>query len=306
MNEATTTLTRAGMSLTMGAAAAIWLAGGLGSDQVYVQTIGVVFCLISVLMAVDQGLITLGNARFKGHDLALMVAAGEFALNWLVLLYWAFTQPGPYPPHWLHMPDWLMPVTGLTFALLPLAVASVVFATINDRLNQQLRSRALSDDLTGALSRRGLRELGERMVALQASQATVLSVLMIDIDFFKDVNDRHGHAAGDDVLRHVTQVVRGHLREDALLARYGGEEFSVLLPVRSRAEAQSVAERLRELVELTHCETKKGLVRVTISIGVSFHSPATTLEEDLARADVCLYEAKHTGRNRVVAGDRER
>lgn len=295
-----------GLALTLGVAASVWLVGALGSDQTYVRTIGIVFCLVSVTMAFDQGLITSRNAKFKGSDVALMLAACEFAVNWLILLIWAFTQPGPYPPHWLHMPDWLMPVTGLTFALLPLAVASVVFAAINDRLNQQLRARALSDDLTGALSRRGLRELGERMMALQASQATVLAVLMIDLDFFKDVNDRYGHAVGDDVLRHVTQVVREHLREDALLARYGGEEFSILLPVRSRAEAQSVAERLRELVELTPCETKTGEVRVTVSIGISFHNPATTLEEDLARADACLYEAKHTGRNRVVAGDRER
>ena len=129
---------------------------------------------------------------------------------------------------------------------------------------------------------------------------------MIDIDFFKDVNDRYGHAIGDDVLRHVTQTVRDHLREDALLARYGGEEFSVLLPVRSRLEAQSIAERLREIVELSPCETRNGAVRVTVSIGVAFHGPETTLEQDLARADASLYEAKHTGRNRVICGERDR
>lgn len=282
---------------------ALWGAAAFGSDQQYVQAIGVVFFLVSMGMALDQGLLLIQNSKFNGGDITLLLAACEFALNWVVLLYWAFTQPGPYPSHWLHMPDWLMPITGLSFALLPLAVSSVVFASVNERLMQQLRARSLSDDLTGALSRRGLRELGERMVALQATQASVLAVLMIDIDFFKDVNDRHGHAMGDEVLRHVTNTVRDHLREDALLARYGGEEFSVLLPVRSRLEAQSIAERVREIVELSPFETKTGEIRVTVSIGIAFHREDTTLEDDLARADMCLYEAKHTGRNRVVTGD---
>jgi diguanylate cyclase (GGDEF)-like protein len=294
-----------GMGVTLLVAMSLWVSGGWASDQVYVQTVGLVFSMVSLGMAIDQGLVTWQSGRFRGSDLALMLAACEFALSWLVVLWWSVAQPGPYPSHWLHAPEWLQPVTGLSFALLPLAVASVVFAVINDRLNQQLRARALSDDLTGALSRRGLRELGERMVALQASQTTVLAVLMLDIDYFKDVNDRFGHAAGDDVLRHLTQVVREHLREDALLARYGGEEFTVLLPVRTRAEAQAVAERLREVIELTPCETRLGSIRVTVSIGVSFHQPSTTLEQDLARADTCLYEAKHSGRNRVVTGDRE-
>jgi diguanylate cyclase (GGDEF)-like protein len=83
------------------------------------------------------------------------------------------------------------------------------------------------------LSRRGLRELGERMLALQQYQSSQIAVLMMDLDHFKAVNDRYGHLIGDDVLRHVTQVIRDRLRDDALLARYGGEEFTVLLPVKS-------------------------------------------------------------------------
>lgn len=295
-----------GLLVSLAVAASLWVSGAMAPDQVYVQTIGVVFCLVSVGMALDQGVVTWRNGKFTGSDLALLVTACVFALNWVILLAWAFTQPGPYPGHWLHAPAWLLPLTGLSFALLPLAVASVVFATINDRLNQQLRSRALSDDLTGALSRRGLRELGERMLAFHASHPSLLAVLMLDIDFFKDVNDRYGHAAGDQVLRHVTMVVREHLREDALLARYGGEEFTVLLPVRSRGEALAVAERLRQVIELTPCDSRMGPVRVTVSIGLCFHGESSTLEEDLAHADTCLYEAKHTGRNRVVCLERGR
>jgi diguanylate cyclase (GGDEF)-like protein len=292
-----------GLLITLLVGLVLWAAAFVAQDEVYVRVVGLVFTVVSVGMAIDQGVISVQSGRFSGNDLALLLSACEFALNWVVLLFWAFTQPGPYPTHWLHMPEWLMPITGLSFALLPLAVASFVFASVNDRLMQQLRARSLSDDLTGALSRRGLRELGERMVALQASKTHLLAVLMIDIDFFKDVNDRFGHAAGDDVLRHVTNTVRDHLREDALLARYGGEEFSVLLPVRSRAEAQAVAERLREIVELSPMESRTGDIRVTISIGLAFHHEDTSLEDDLARADASLYQAKNTGRNRVVCGD---
>jgi len=293
----------AGLVVVLLVGMSLWGGAAFGSDTQYVQIIGLVFGLISVCMALDQGMITFQNGKFTGGDLGLLLAACEFALNWVILLYWAFTQPGPYPSHWLHTPQWLMPITGLGFALLPLAVSSAVFASVNDRLMQQLRARSLSDDLTGALSRRGLRELGERMVALQSAQASVLAVLMIDIDLFKDVNDRYGHAMGDDVLRHVTNTVRDHLREDALLARYGGEEFSVLLPVRSRLEAQAIAERLREIIELSPFVARTGEIRVTVSIGIAFHREDTTLEDDLARADACLYQAKHTGRNRVVSGD---
>lgn len=294
-----------GASVVSLVASSLWLAGFFGSDSQYVAAIAFVFCAVSVGMAIDQGLLTVSAGKSHSGDIALLVAAAVFALNWVIMLVWAFTEPGPYPPHWLHIPAWLIPITGLSFALLPLVVASLVFANVNARLNQQLRARALLDDLTGALSRRGLRELGERMLALRASQARVLAVLMIDIDFFKDVNDRYGHAIGDDVLRHVTNSVRDHLREDALLARYGGEEFSVLLPVKSQLEAQSIAERMRAIVEFAPCETRSGDVRVTISVGLVFHREGTSLEHDLARADAALYEAKRTGRNRVVTVEDE-
>lgn len=292
-----------GVLLVMGVAGTLWASGLFGDDTTYVRTVALVFCLVSLGITIDQGLLTMAAGKTHNGVIALLVAAAVFSLNWVVMLVWTYTEPGPYPAHWLHIPQWLMPITGLSFALLPLVVASLLFANVNARMHQQLRARALSDDLTGALSRRGLRELGERMLALQQSQAQVLAVLMIDIDFFKDVNDRYGHAAGDEVLRHVTLSVRDHLREDALLARYGGEEFSVLLPVKSKLEAQSIAERIRQIIELSPCECKGLNVRVTVSIGLTFHQPDTTLEDDLARADAALYEAKRSGRNRVVTTD---
>ena len=260
----------------------------------------VLICAVSLALLLDQGWLILRSARVSPSELALLVVAGLFALHWVIVAGYAFTTGGPYPPDWLHSPAWLRPWSGVALALLPLSVASVVFAIINERLSQQLRARALSDDLTGALSRRGLRELGERMLALQAHRPSMLAVLMLDIDHFKQVNDEFGHQVGDDVLRHVTQVIRERLRPDALLSRYGGEEFIVLLPVQSQPEAAAAAERLRALVENALCSTKFGKVRVTVSIGVSLHEPHRSLDQDISQADAHLYEAKRQGRNRVV------
>lgn len=291
-----------GMGATWLVGAALW-GGALLPDAQYVQVLAGVFTLVSVAMAVDQGWLILRNTRGHVSEFSLMAVAFCFALHWLVVLWHAVTTPGPFPPDWLHAPQWLRPISGIGFALLPLAVAALALITINDRLSQQLRARSLSDDLTGALSRRGLRELGERMLALQQHQASQVAVLMLDLDHFKAINDRYGHLIGDDVLKHVTHVVRDRLRDDALLARYGGEEFTVLLPVKTPQEAHGVAERLRKAIESTPCETRIGPIRVTASIGVSFHCPSSSLEEDLSKADGRLYTAKQAGRNRVEYAD---
>jgi diguanylate cyclase (GGDEF)-like protein len=284
---------------TLLAGLSLFGAATTGSDAQYELAIGATFSAISLLMAIDQGWLVLQSRRWHVSELTLLVVSVVFAVHWLIMFHHTLTVPGPFPADWLHEPAWLRPISGIGFALLPLAVATLVLATINGRLMQQLRARSLSDDLTGALSRRGLRELGERMLALQRSQTSEVAVLMLDLDHFKAVNDRYGHQIGDEVLRHVTHVVRDHLREDALLARYGGEEFTVLLPVKNPQEAHGVAERLRRAVESTPCETRIGPVRATISIGVSFHCPTSTLEEDLSKADTRLYAAKQSGRNRV-------
>lgn len=288
-----------GISLTLLTGAVLWLGALVLPAGAYVLLVAGVLCLVSLFMAVDQGLLILRSPSGHMSEFSLMVVAAVFAVHWVIVLVHALWVPGPYPPDWLHAPSWLRPISGIAVAVLPLSVASLAFSTINARLSQQLRARALSDELTGALSRRGLRELGERMLAMQQHHTNLVAVLMLDLDHFKAVNDRYGHLIGDEVLRHVTMVARDRLREDALLARYGGEEFTVLLPVSQPQEAHGVAERLRKAIEATPCETKVGPIRVTVSIGVSFHCPSSTLEEDLSKADTRLYSAKQAGRNRV-------
>jgi len=295
-----------GVALTLGLGGLLWWAGAATSDETFAVLEAAVMSFIALGTLIDQGVLLRRAPVRRGGEFALLLVAGLFSLDWVLILWHTLHWVGPYPDHLLFAPDWLLPASAVGVGLLPLSVASVVFAIVNDRLNQQLRERALRDDLTGTLSRRGLREHGERMLAghqpahLAMRQDSGVAALMLDVDHFKAINDRHGHQVGDEVLRHLSAVMTEHLRDDALLARYGGEEFTVLLPVRSRQDAETVAERLRQAIEAQPCESRAGRIRVTVSIGVAFHQTAHSLDEVVSRADTRLYEAKQAGRNRVI------
>ena len=205
----------------------------------------------------------------------------------------------------LELPDQSAhPVISLRMGMALLAVAPLTVASVNaarNRLLATLNHAADHDPLTGVLNRsaflrRGL-ELAEHM---QRTGGTVVA-MMLDIDHFKSVNDRHGHAAGDAVLTTFASRMRDHLREDGLFGRFGGEEFAVLLTGVDAAAALVVAERLRLLAsELIPLEDGR-LLDITVSVGVA-SAPArmTGLEQLLSQADVALYRAKAMGRNRVV------
>ena len=194
--------------------------------------------------------------------------------------------------------------------LLPLSVASVVFAIVNDRLNQQLRERALRDDLTGTLSRRGLREHGERMLAGQPlahppahplAQGGGIAALMLDVDHFKAINDDYGHLTGDFVLRELAMLLAQRVRREELLARYGGEEFVLVLPETQLDGARAYAEALRKMVEAHDFCFEDQHIQVTVSIGVAAFDPDMVRPTDLVgAADERLYEAKRAGRNRIA------
>ena len=128
-----------------------------------------------------------------------------------------------------------------------------------------------------------------------------LSFLMLDIDYFKAINDRHGHLAGDYVLKEVARLIQQRIRRDEVLARYGGEEFAIILPETTREGARALAEGLRERIEQSRFTFQNEVIRVTISIGVAMLHEGDRASMDLIkRADEKLYEAKHDGRNRVV------
>ena len=170
------------------------------------------------------------------------------------------------------------------------------------RLARQLRVLADTDELTGLANRRAWLGRFDEVLALAASAERATAVLMIDIDHFKQVNDRHGHAVGDALLRHVAQVLGGALRDGDLLGRWGGEEFLALLPGSGRDEALAVAERMRQAVLARPLPTEEagdGLP-VQVSIGVASALGGAASRGMIEQADAALYRAKSAGRNRVA------
>ncbi len=193
-------------------------------------------------------------------------------------------------------------------ALAPVAVATpagwLIITLLRDVHEARLDAQRLArtDPLTGALNRRHFAELAERELERARRGGDTVAVLLLDLDDFKHINDSHGHAAGDAVLKAAAAAVARRLRMVDVLARWGGEEFVVLLPSTPRAEAVRVAERLREAVTAVSTPIEAGRsVRTSASIGVAVaERGAGSLQALIAAADQAMYAAKQGGRNRVA------
>ncbi|MCK6407068.1 MAG: GGDEF domain-containing protein [Rhodocyclaceae bacterium] len=204
----------------------------------------------------------------------------------------------------------LLYTTGLTLFFVDGALAIRIFATvlvtivmINIVLNvisdlhRTLANQALTDPLTGVFNRRFMEEILERLVARAERQPLMATILMIDIDYFKQVNDCYGHERGDAVLKRVVDVVAARLRRGDRLFRWGGEEFLVLLEGTGLESALAVAESVRESVAAAAIMPER---QVTVSIGVSQYVAGQDIDGWTRAADVALYQAKAEGRNRVA------
>ena len=163
-----------------------------------------------------------------------------------------------------------------------------------------LRRSAELDALTGTFNRRTIDLWLSRSFSEAHRRDQLLSVLFVDIDHFKSINDTHGHAAGDTVLKQVSDVLRRELQATDLLGRYGGEEFVIVLPGRNGDDARQLGERIRAAIELVRLDVEGKAIRLTVSVGVATRLPmATEPAAAVARADQALYAAKRGGRNRV-------
>lgn len=159
-----------------------------------------------------------------------------------------------------------------------------------------------TDGLTQLYNRRYFMEQVAREEARARRYGRPLSLVILDVDHFKEINDRHGHVGGDHVLRQLATLLRANLRQEDLLGRYGGEEFAILLPETDAEGGRSMAEKIRNLVESARFQFEEESIAVTVSAGISSTAPDTQDHEDLLRsADEKLYEAKRAGRNRVEA-----
>lgn len=170
-----------------------------------------------------------------------------------------------------------------------------------EEANRRLAEMSRTDSLTGLLNRRAFLEGSERELHRAARNGQPGSVVMIDLDHFKEINDRYGHARGDALLKAAASSLRSVLRGEDLVARWGGEEFILFLPNTSGEAALRVAEKARNtLATARHGDDDAGAA-ITASFGVATHRAGRTLEATIAAADCALYRAKQAGRNRVVA-----
>ncbi len=164
-----------------------------------------------------------------------------------------------------------------------------------------LREQSLVDQLTGLHNRRFLEEMAEKLSAQIIRRNSTMGILMVDIDYFKQVNDTYGHDVGDRLLKHVANIVKQNVRESDIVVRYGGEEIIILLVDAQEGSAESVAEKIRQMVESKPLEVPGGIIKKTVSIGVSeFPKDVDRIWQCIKFADVALYKAKEWGRNRVV------
>lgn len=194
------------------------------------------------------------------------------------------------------------PYTGQERQLLATIAAALAVALGNADVHGQIQELALRDPLTGVLNRRALNEPLQRELNTGLRYGSSACLLLLDLDYFKSVNDRLGHVAGDGVLERVAALIQERVREVDSVGRYGGEEFAVVLPQTDLSQAQALAERIRAEIERRAFDLEDGSVRITASFGVaSIHDASIdSIGRWIAAADSALYEAKSQGRNRVA------
>jgi diguanylate cyclase (GGDEF)-like protein len=263
--------------------------------------------LLLILQLLNDGgmlaLLTLGRRSLKGffHGFSYALELGSGATAVLVALIYNTMA---------------LDVLALTLVVLSIGMLALrQFANMRHRLElivaertrkleeqtHELERQATHDTLTGLHNRRYADEHLAREIASCEWSRRHLTVALADIDLFKQVNDLHSHATGDEVLRRVASVLRGRCRAADVLARYGGEEFLICMPNTDLREARSLCEALRTAVERANWAQLGLAAGVTISFGIAEYKTDTSPDRLVSRADRLLYEAKNSGRNRVVA-----
>jgi diguanylate cyclase (GGDEF)-like protein len=185
--------------------------------------------------------------------------------------------------------------------MLSVIATQVAVSLQNGLLYKQMETMATTDGLTGLTNHRTFQERFGQLLERAQRHGHPAAMLLCDVDFFKKVNDNHGHPVGDEVLRRVARVLQDVARKIDITARYGGEEFAVVLESSTAEQARQVGERMRQEVGKLVIETEKGPLQVTMSVGIAaFPDDARDRPGLVERADLALYHAKHSGRNQVV------
>ena len=227
---------------------------------------------------------------------AFSVQALVFAVRAVVVLM------APPDSYGLYMPTTINPVTFFVGSIVQLCLTFGFVLMLNYRLATNLQKLASSDALTGVMNRRSLDVEATRVIARHVNTGEVMTVMLLDVNHFKNVNDTYGHAVGDRVLQTLASVIGGLIRDGDYFARYGGEEFCLVMPEMTEALALPIAERLREACAAISINTGEKPLSITISIGIAdSSSSADSFSALVAAADQAMYHAKRSGRNRVVS-----
>lgn len=232
---------------------------------------------------------------------AVLVLLTVYAALWAASR--TFGPLSPLPPLQLAIAHWVN--VALVFAMF-YGLAAYFRAQVI-RAERQLLKMATIDPLTGLANRSQFHVRATAELARSRRERQPMALMLADVDFFKRINDEHGHDAGDQVLRRLAELMQQALRETDVLARWGGEEFLALLPASDAEQAAAVAERVREAVASVQIDVGGQRLQVTMSFGVTGLSPEQEPEADLQsatlRADRALYASKQLGRNRVTRAE---
>lgn len=220
-----------------------------------------------------------------------------FAVSLALAATW-FTTKG-YDAH-IHQQAMLTAII-LPLIIVPLCTGIVGYQSVsNHRRMLEVSRLARTDEMTGLANRRAFMHAANEQFEMTDFDYFGLSVLIIDLDHFKQVNDVHGHDAGDEVLIQASQKIANAAPSDSLVARLGGEEFAVLMPYESVLELHQHAESIRQSVGAEPCHYQGKSIHVSASLGVGIANARDSISSVLSRADNALYEAKDKGRNRFV------
>lgn len=264
------------------------------------------FCLLEYISALyyvseDEFRVVWFLTNIPGVYLLLGQRAGMFitSLTAIGLAVGNSYLPAPYSPNALATLLASVIYLGIFFHIY--ADRSISYFLRMSELNGRLYEMAMHDPLTGLLNARAYYQICEQMIRLAQRGSKPYSVLFVDLDHFKSVNDTHGHAAGDLVLQSAAQCIRRSLRTTDSLGRIGGEEFSIFLPDTDLASALLVAEKIRQAIESLDILVAEGTsLKISASIGVADNQANEQSFKDIQlQADAAMYKAKKSGRNRV-------
>ena len=251
----------------------------------------------AVALLISAGLIISHREHTRASEWAAALSIVLFAITQLVASSISFSQGAIHDPAVF---DRFMHFTYVTLPAGYMSTAILIILMLASDISAEMKEIAVRDPLTGLLNRRGFNEYGEKAFAIARRTGNPLSLIMTDIDRFKFINDRFGHAAGDSALAHFAELCAENRRKEDIVARVGGEEFAVLLPGTDLRDAMALADQLCARVGSTPIDLTAVGLPMTSSFGVAAISDQdSSLDDMVRRADRALYRSKRAGRNQV-------